>query len=137
MLWWGIIFTDTCLMQMMIAFLWEWRCCRWRKLSMIYRYTSQCSKMILMMLSSWCYWWCSPLSPLMLLKNTLLVNGECWNNVTAKCILIIIWYIIHWINPHCGLIMLGYCKRKIGLENKLYNLNFNQSNTWTLIFNND
>jgi len=31
----------------------------------------------------------------------------CWNNVTAKCILIIIWYIIHWINPHCGLIMLA------------------------------
>ena len=63
------------------------------------------------------YWWCCPLthlmllmikaslSRMMLLKNTLLVKGECWNNVTTKSILIIIWYIIHWINHHCGLIM--------------------------------
>ena len=34
----------------------------------------------------------------------------CWNNVTAKCILIIIWYIIHWINLHCGLIMSAIVK---------------------------
>ena len=30
------------------------------------------------------------LSRLMLMKDTLLVKGECWNNVTAKSILIII-----------------------------------------------
>ena len=30
------------------------------------------------------------LMPLMLMKNTLLVKGECWNNVTAKSIIIII-----------------------------------------------
>ena len=30
------------------------------------------------------------LSRLMMMKNTLLVKGECWNNVTAKSILIII-----------------------------------------------
>jgi len=46
-------------------------------------------------------------------KNNHNVNNgrkTCWNNVTAKCFLIIIWYIIHWINPHCGLIMSAIVK---------------------------
>ena len=95
MLWWGIIFyTDTYLCR------WWWNSFenddaadeenfRW--------FIDTPAKMILMMLSS--------LSRMMLLKNTLLVKGECWNNVIAKSILIIIWYIIYRINPHCGLIM--------------------------------
>ena len=57
--------------------------------------------------SRWYWRYCPPdatddadLSRLMLMKNTLLVKGERWNNVTAKSILIIIG-----LNPHCGLIM--------------------------------
>ena len=67
------------------------------------------------------YWWCYPLTHLMLLMMLSYLSLTwccwripfllCWNNVTAKCILIIIWYIIHWINPHCGLIMLAIVKR--------------------------
>ena len=77
-----------------MAFLWYWRCCWWRKLSMIYRYASQCSKMILMMLSSHLLDVVDDvvlsLSHMMPLKNTLLVKGECWNNVTAKSSIVII-----------------------------------------------
>jgi len=47
--------------------------------------------------SRWYWRYCPPdatddadLSRLMLMKNTFLVKGECWNNVTAKSILIII-----------------------------------------------
>ena len=51
------------LMQMMMAFFREWLCCLWRKLLMTHKYASQCFKMILTILSSWCHWWCRPLSP--------------------------------------------------------------------------
>ena len=65
------------------------------------------------------YWWCCPPNVVddkglslvwCCCRIPFLLRGECWNNVTAKCTLIIIWYIIHWINPHCGLIMSAIVK---------------------------
>jgi len=76
----------------------------WEKLSMICRYANQCS------ICWWCCcalslsWWCH----IGLCQyNTLLINGECWNIVTSKNILLYLsYYLINQI-PFYGLIMLG------------------------------
>ena len=74
-------------------------CCRWwccSKLSMIYRCTRRCSKI-------WCLWCLLPPSDevgsshtncCFYQYNTLLVKGECWNNVTSKKILLVLNIII-------------------------------------------